>query len=187
MYQAQNTRGNVGRAPESRSISPDSSLGTSSGRLLKPPPKRRVERRAEEGGHTVELPGRVRADWCPQCIPEVLPVRPVIKKVFNGFGRLNGIMVANYGVSATVLMVGGGGGGKGGDGGEAADHGEGADAELHHYERMAKRRRSPGREGQCLRIERVGRVVVGLVTCEGSRGRVEARLPSIPNRSCDPI
>ena len=34
--------------------------------------------------------------------------------------------------------------------------------------------------------ERVGRVVVGLVTCQGSRGRGEASFPSIPNRLCDP-
>ena len=34
--------------------------------------------------------------------------------------------------------------------------------------------------------ERVGRVVVGLVTCQGSRGRGEASFLSIPNRLRDP-
>ena len=57
------------------------------------------------------------------------------------------------------LMVGG----KGGDGGEAADRGEGAYAELHH-ERYYGREKMRG-EGGAMLSERVGCVVVGLVTC----------------------
>ena len=73
-----------------------------------------------------------------------------------------------------VLMVGG----KGGDGGEAADRGEGADAELHHERYGREKMRG---EGGAMFAEWVGRVVVGLVTCQGGRGRGEASFPSIPN------
>ena len=69
--------------------------------------------------------------------------------------------------------------GKGGDGGEAADRGEGADAELHHERYGTDKMRG---EGGAMLAERVGRVVVGLVTCHGSRDWGEASFPSIPNR-----
>ena len=58
-------------------------------------------------------------------------------------------------------------GGKGGNGGEAADRGEGAYAELHH-ERYGREKMS-GEGGPAVLAEWVGRVVVGLVTCEGGR------------------
>ena len=74
-------------------------------------------------------------------------------------------------------------GGKGGDGGEAADRGEGADAELHHERYGREKMRG---EGGAMLAERVGRVVVGLVTCQGSWGRGEASCLSIPNTLCDP-
>ena len=41
-------------------------------------------------------------------------------------------------------------------------------------------------EGGAMLAERFGRVVVGMVRCLGSRGRVEASFPSIPNKLCDP-
>ena len=71
------------------------------------------------------------------------------------------------------------GGGKGGNGGEAADRGEGADVKLHHERYGTEKMRG---EGGAMLAERVGRVDVGLVPCQGSRGRVEATLPSISNR-----
>ena len=43
-------------------------------------------------GHTVEQPGRVRAECCPQRIPQVLPARAVNEPVFNGFGKLYGVV-----------------------------------------------------------------------------------------------
>ena len=77
------------RVQRSRSIAPDSSLGASSGRLLKPPPKRRVDRCEEKGATrwSYKLPSSVRADCYPQCIPQVLPPRAITKQVFNGFGN----------------------------------------------------------------------------------------------------
>ena len=71
----------------------------------------------------------------------------------------------------------------GGKGGEAADRGEGADAELHHERYGRENMRG---EGGAMLAERVGRVVGGLVTCQGSRGRGEASFPSLPNKLCDP-
>ena len=62
--------------------------------------------------------------------------------------------------------------------GEAADRGEGAYAELHHERYGREKMRG---EGGAMLAEWVGRVVVGLVTCQGGRGRGEASLPSIPS------
>ena len=116
----------------------------------------------------MEQAGGVRADRCPQRIPQVLPARAINEQVFNGFG--DGVVAQR----AMILMVGG----KGGDGGEAADRGEGAYAELHHERYGREKMRG---EGGAMLAEWVGSVVVGLVTCQGGRGRAEARFPSIPN------